>query len=152
MAEQLLPSSGMTNLADTTISGVDDSSDIPTNTFVFDLRKGILVGQNDGKQALEQAIYLIIYTERYKWLIHDYNYGVKLSDLYGKPFTFVIPIIQDRITNAILADNRFTAVNNMTFKEGTTKNSLLCSFTVVSNIDGISDEITINDFQIDYNR
>lgn len=152
MAEQLLPTIN-SDFVTTTISSVDDTETIPNRTFAFDLRKGITAGKCDGKQSLEQAIYLIIYTERYKWIIHDYNYGFTANDLYGKPFTYVMPLIEQRLTNAILADNRFSTVNNISFKQGTSKNSLLASFSVTTNVEGIPDnEITINDIQIDYDR
>ena len=44
-----------------------------------------LTGMCDDIEAMEQAIFKIINTERYKYLIYDWNYGIELSDLIGEP-------------------------------------------------------------------
>lgn len=147
MADSLLPDDD-SNLDALSIYS-SDYSNIPTKTFELDLRKKKLTGNmTDGRGALEQAIYLILNIERYKWLIESWNYGHELSGLYGRPLTLVIPEAQRLITEAITADGRFDSVSDFVFKNGNRRGALMVSFTVATNISDIGD-ISINDYQIE---
>jgi len=64
---------------------------------------------------MEQAVYKIVFTERYEYIIYSPNYGVQLKDLFGMPKTFVIPEIKRRITEALLWDDRITRVDTWNF-------------------------------------
>ena len=37
----------------------------------------------DELEAMKQVIYKILNTERYKYIIYSWNYGIELQDLYG---------------------------------------------------------------------
>jgi len=87
----------------------------PTFTYAMDLDKNHIRGNVDGLEAMEQAIYKIIHTERYQYVIYSRNYGVQLLDLFGMPKTFAIPEIKRRITDALLWDDRITRVDNWIF-------------------------------------
>ena len=63
-------------------------------------------GMIDGKEAVRQAIYLILNTERYAWLIHSWNYGVELHSLIGQDPDFCIPEIERCVREALLQDDR----------------------------------------------
>jgi hypothetical protein len=63
----------------------------------------------------EQAIYLILQTERYHYVIFSWNYGIELEDLFGMPISWVIPEVKRRITEALLQDSRITEVDNFEF-------------------------------------
>ena len=41
--------------------------------------------------AVKQAVYKIIMTERYQYIMYSWNYGVELLDLFGEPVTYVCP-------------------------------------------------------------
>ena len=85
-------------------------------------------GALDGMDAVKQAVYKILQTERYKYVIYDWNYGVELEDLFGKAVSFVIPELQRRITEALLADDRIEAVTDFSFE--TEKGSVTAAFRV----------------------
>jgi len=87
----------------------------PTFTYAMDLEKRHIRGNTDQLSAMEQAVYKILFTERYEYIIYGRNYGVQLSDLFGMPKTYVIPEIKRRITGALLWDNRITKVDNWQF-------------------------------------
>ena len=87
----------------------------PTLTYAMDLEKNHIRGNNDKLAAMEQAVYKIVFTERYQYVIYGRNYGVQLLDLFGMPKTFVIPEIKRRITEALLWDDRITRVDNWQF-------------------------------------
>nr|DAZ07867.1 MAG TPA: Protein of unknown function (DUF2634) [Caudoviricetes sp.] len=89
---------------------------------------GIITGN---LEAIEQAVYKILNTERYQYLIYSWNYGVELADLFGKPIPFVLPEIPRRIKEALTQDDRITDVTNFDLnydKSG----SILAKFTVVT--------------------
>jgi len=87
----------------------------PTYTYAMDKEKIHIRGNTDKLAAMEQAVYKIVFTERYQYIIYGRNYGVQLLDLFGMPKTFVIPEIKRRITEALLWDNRITRVDNWSF-------------------------------------
>lgn len=85
-------------------------------------------GFTDGIEAVKQAVYLILYVERYEWLIYSWNYGVELIELFGKNINFVIPEIERRFKEAIMQDDRVTNVKDFRFENK--KNSVTVYFTV----------------------
>ena len=87
----------------------------PTFTYMMDMEKMYIRGNTDNLRAMEQAVYKIVFTERYEYIIYSPNYGVQLKDLFGMPKTFVIPEIKRRITEALLWDDRITRVDNWNF-------------------------------------
>ena len=80
-------------------------------SYTLGLRTGSerVLGRVDGLEAMKQAVYLILSVERYDYLIHSWNYGVELQDLYGMPTSYCIPEIERRIREALLQDDRWTA-------------------------------------------
>ena len=70
----------------------------------------------DGLEAVKQAVYLILYVERYEWLIYSWNYGVELIELFGKNTGFVIAELERTLKEAIMQDNRVTDVRDFRFK------------------------------------
>lgn len=83
----------------------------------------------DGIEAVKQAIYLLLSTERYEYCIYD-EYGVELWDLYGREDAYVIPELERRITEAVLNDDRVISVDN--FKIDNKGRIKLCTFNVQS--------------------
>ena len=79
----------------------------PSKTYVMDIEGERIVGTTtDELTAVKQAIYKILNTERYRYLIYSWNYGVELADLFGKPIAYVLPEIPRRIKEALVADDR----------------------------------------------
>jgi len=87
----------------------------PTFTYAMDMERMYIRGNTDKLQGMKQAVYKIIHTERYAYIVYGRNYGVGLLDLFGMPKTFVIPEIKRRITEALLWDDRITRVDNWIF-------------------------------------
>ena len=102
--------------------------EIPTNTFKLDMLKNTISGFSKELEAMVQAVYLILNIERYEYLIYSWNYGIELQDLFGQPPSFAIPEIKRRITEALLQDERITAVENFTFEQS--KGKVSTTFTV----------------------
>ena len=85
----------------------------PSKTYAMDLENEDTVkGYTDGQEAMRQAIYKILMTERYKYVMYPWSYGIELADLFGEPMTFVIPEVERRIREALTADDRISAVTD----------------------------------------
>lgn len=79
----------------------------PSKTYVMDIDGERITGTTtDELTAVKQAIYKILNTERYRYPIYSWNYGVELADLFGKPIAYVLPEIPRRIKEALVADDR----------------------------------------------
>lgn len=84
----------------------------PTYTYYLDIENKKIVRHTDGKEAIKQAIFKILQTERYSFLIYDWNYGVELEGLLGKDPLFVLAEIERRVTEALLQDDRITSLSD----------------------------------------
>ena len=73
--------------------------------------------QHIDRQQKRQAVEKILQTERYRFVIYDWNYGMELDDLIGKNASFVIPELKRRIEDALLADDRVTAGTGFHFSQ-----------------------------------
>lgn len=87
----------------------------PTYTYKMNLDTGTIRGYTDGLDAMRQAIFKILQTERYQYVMYSWNYGIELLDLYGEPVSYVCPELERRITEALTWDERIKSVNNFEF-------------------------------------
>ena len=98
-------------------------------------------GYIDDLEAVVQAVYLILSTERYKFIIYSWDFGVELVDLIGQPMPYVISELPRRITEALTQDNRIDDVVDFEFEQNGKR--LLTKFTVVSNVGNVSTELEV---------
>lgn len=114
----------------------------PTRTYEIKLAKDKMGTYVDGLEAMKQAIYHIINTERYQYLIYSWNYGVELADLFGNPITYCYPEIKRRVMEALLQDERITEVYDFEFSYS--KGDVLVRFKVTTDYGEIEAERTVN--------
>ena len=115
---------------------------LPSRTLKLDHDWKTITGTIDQIQAVEQAVLLILTTERYQWLIFSWDYGVELQNLIGKDPEYCIPEIERRIREALLQDDRITAVENFQFELN--KRKVLTTFTVISIFGGITTALEVD--------
>jgi phage baseplate assembly protein W len=101
-----------------------------------------IIGYVDDLESIKQAIYLILSTERYQYLIYSWDYGVELLDLIGKPMPYVIAEVPRRITEALTQDDRIKDVVDFEFEAK--GNKLNVTFTVVSNSGNIPTRLGVD--------
>ena len=101
---------------------------MPSLTWKINEERAEVRGTVDELEAMQQAVSKILQTERYRYAIYDWNYGVELEDLYGKNVSYVIPELKKRIEDALLADDRVTAVTDFSFRQE--KGSVTAAFMV----------------------
>lgn len=114
----------------------------PSKAFKINFNKKNVINFTDGIEAVTQAVYLILNTERYEHVIHSWNYGVELVELFGQPIPFVLPEIKRRITEALMQDDRIESVENFNFEVD--KRQVNVSFDVRSIFGTINAEKVVN--------
>lgn len=115
----------------------------PTNTYRMNLDDNSVRGYTDGIEAMKQAIYKILLTERYKYIMYSWNYGIETVDLFGEPISYVCPELKRRITEALLYDKRIESVDDFVFD--TTKRGVVSvSFTVHTIFGNLKAEKEVN--------
>jgi len=119
----------MLPLNDKDILQINESTE-PSNTFCVDFERGRVFGFVDEKEAVKQAIMLILNTERYKFLIYSWNYGAELEALIGTHPDIVEDEAERLISEALLQDDRITAVYDFEFSRN--RDTLLVNFKVDS--------------------
>lgn len=104
-------------------------SEQPSQTYKINVGKNRVVGfiEND-LEAVEQAIYKILSTERYQHEIYDNSYGVELADLFGMQIPYIYPEITNRIKDALTQDDRIQSVDAFLFDKK--KGVVSVTFTV----------------------
>lgn len=87
----------------------------PSFTYRMQTDTNLVRGYTDGLEAVKQAVFKTIMTERYQYIMYSWNYGIELQDLFGEPVTFVCPELERRISEALLWDDRIQGVDNFEF-------------------------------------
>lgn len=101
----------------------------PSYTYRLYADKERIKGKTDNRDAMEQAVYKILSTERYDYLIYSHKYGIQLKDLIGEQTSYVKAVLPRRISDALIQDNRIIAVNDFEI-EVIDRNTVVCSFSV----------------------
>ncbi|CUH95870.1 hypothetical protein P22_1956 [Propionispora sp. 2/2-37] len=102
----------------------------PNKSYKMRIDDEKVLGTVDALEAVEQACYKILNTERYQYVIYSWNYGIELQDLFGKPIPYVFSELPRRIREALTQDDR---VNDVTdFDLSHNKGDVLATFKVVT--------------------
>src|SRR5690606_11994314 len=110
----------------------------PSLTYGIDFEKGREVGMIDVIEAVKQAVFLILKTERSRYLRYTADYGSELEGLIGRDRLFVQSELKRRIREALMRDDRIEDVTN--FRLQFNGDRVLVRFTVISNFGEIEME------------
>ncbi len=108
---------------------LENLEELPSYDFGLNTSNNRISGTVEDLEAVKQAIYLILSTERYEHSIYEEDYGVEFNDLIGEDTEWVIPELEMRIKEALMMDDRITDVNNFAF-EIPEPRTILVTFTV----------------------
>ena len=111
-------------------------------TYNINRNTNRISGYIDDKDAIIQAIYLILQTERYESMIYNWYYGVEFDGLIGKQRDYVTSELQRVIREALTEDDRILEVSD--FEITYTEDSALIVFLVETNIGDITVEWEVN--------
>ena len=99
-----------------TVGFLDQNFEIETQpSLTYKMNENSVRGLVDEKDAMRQAIFRILQTERYQYVIYPWYYGIETMDLYGEPVTWVCPELERRISEALVVDDRITGVTDFEF-------------------------------------
>lgn len=87
----------------------------PSKTYKVDWRTNRIYGQIDGLDAVRQAVYGILHTERFDYAIHSWNYGFEGNRLFGGSLSLVKSKVKKRIEEALTQDDRIQKVDSFLF-------------------------------------
>lgn len=114
--------------------------EIPSKAYR--INESDISGYVDGIEAVKQAVFCILNTERYEWPIYNWNYGVELKDLFGSPISLVKSKIKKRIKEALMQDDRISGVDAFSFTES--GRTLNVEFTVHTKYGDMDIEKEVN--------
>lgn len=103
----------------------------PSRTWRIDFGKGRILGMVDGIEAVKQAAYKILQTQRYKYLAYSFNYGHELESVIGLSPLFVKSELTRIIQEALKQDDRIQRIENL--QTTIAGDSITATFTVVTN-------------------
>lgn len=115
---------------------------MPSKTYYINRNTNRISGYIDDKDAIIQAIYLILSTERYESVIYNWYYGAEFDSLIGKDRDFVKSELKRRIAEAILEDDRILDVTD--FDISFNKDVANVVFLVETNIGDININWEVN--------
>jgi hypothetical protein len=117
----------------------------PSYTYYFDVDQKKIIGFIDGIEAIKQAIYKIIETERYHSLIYDWDYGIEINNMIGKDPLYVSADLERIFSEALLQDSRILSISDFDISQ-TQSDEFLVSFTANTiegdiQIEGVSTNV-----------
>lgn len=115
---------------------------MPSKTYYINRNTNRISGYIDDKDAIIQAIYLILSTERYESVIYNWYYGTEFDSLVGKDRDFVKSELKRRIAEAVLEDDRILDVTD--FDISFNKDVANVVFLVETNIGDININWEVN--------
>ena len=86
-------------------------------TYLIDPKMGRIQGHCDGLTAVRQAIYKIMSTIQYEYIIYSDNYGTRLIDCMGELTPYMWAEIERIIRTALMYDDRIDRVYDFRFQE-----------------------------------
>lgn len=116
----------------------------PNLTYRIDWDNKTATGDITDLEALEQAIFHRILTERYAYPIYDDNYGTELQQYIGQSFGFLEATIENTLKDSLLQDDRITNIRVTKISRITSTdeeynaNSALLEFDVYTNMGAIN--------------
>ena len=100
-----------------------------SRTYRIDIAENRISGSADGLSAMEQAILLILSTERFQYEIYSWDYGNEVRSTLGEDFQLSMSEVKRFITEALSHDERITGVDSFEFTR-VGRNTLSVLFTV----------------------
>ena len=116
---------------------------LPSKNYKMDVDHNIINGKVDELDAVKQAVFKILNTQRYQYPVYSWDYGIELEDLFGEPADYVCAELERRITEALTADDRIDSVDSFKFYISE-KRVVRASFMVHSVFGSFDDSKAVN--------
>lgn len=127
----------------TTIN-IEQVERIPTYTYRLDLTTKRITGHVDGLDAMIQALQKILETERFAYEIYTARYGREFDNLFGDDIDFAKSVLESRIQDAILADDRVKELVSFDIiNEGFDSLEIQCKISTIFGTVSLSEEVIL---------
>lgn len=117
--------------------------ELPSFDYKMHLQHSKITGTVEEIDAVKQAIFMVLNTERYEYVIYSWEYGIELKDLYGEPVTYACPEIERRAKEALMMDERILDVHTFDF-DTSVKGKIHTTFIVDTIYGDIETETVVN--------
>lgn len=111
----------------------------PSATWRMDLERGVISGRTDGLDAIKQAVFKILQSQRFRHAIYSGNYGNELAELVGRHPSFLQLEAQRMLEEALLQDDRILAVEQV--KVNHRGDQAVVTFTVQTDYGSFEEEV-----------
>ena len=128
---------------DTDMMNAYGTERLPSLTYAVDWENKTIFGSIDKLAAMRQAVKLILETERYEWEIYSWDYGTELKAMIGRPAPVVSAVLQDKISDALLVDDRILEVTDFA-SQRVAKDSITIRFTVKTIFGETLEQMEVN--------
>ncbi|MFF2093720.1 DUF2634 domain-containing protein [Paenibacillus sp. NPDC058174] len=102
-----------------------------SRTYALNVAGGRISGFVDGLDAVKQAVFKILQTERFEHFIYSFDYGFESMSLIGGAPGYMKSELKRRFQEALLQDDRITGVND--FEMTVEGDNALVTFQVQSD-------------------
>jgi len=119
-----------------------DEQQQPSQTWKLDFDKGRITGRTDGLDAVKQAVFKALQTDRFWHAIYDFDYGHELKLLIGSSPVFVESEAKRMIEEALMTDDRIEDINAVDVE--ITGDQMVIRFTVQSVFGSFDAEVGAN--------
>ena len=96
------------------------------NNLTYGIVNGRIIGMVDGFEAARQSIEKLLQTNQYDYLIYNWEYGVGLKKLIGKPLSYIKIMLPKIIKKQLSYDDRVVSVYGFSYE--VKKNKLYVDF------------------------
>lgn len=90
----------------------------PSRTWRLDLQKNHVVQEIDELEAVVQAAYMALQTQRYTYPVFSWQYGSELQTLIGAEPDYALSEAKRMIADTLLPDTRIKEVRNFLMQDG----------------------------------
>lgn len=115
----------------------------PGLTYYINSATGHISSMVDNKEALVQAIYKALDTEKYGYLIYGWLYGLDMEPFIGQDLDYIQTNLKSYVEDCLLQDDRVESIQNFKVTQQDI-DSCLITFDVISTegyLQGLSKEI-----------
>ena len=139
----------LTPQIDSEINNITTTTELPSKTYKLNtnvnnqIEATRIIGFVDNLDAVRQAIYHILMTERYAYLIYDDNYGIELEQYIGRGIEYLKSTIEETLKEALTYDLRILDVIVNEINEISTDIAEI-KFQVISIYGDLQMEVNIN--------
>ena len=113
-----------------------------TRTYHADFERCRISGFVDGIKAMEQAVLLILGTERFKHVIYSWDYGSEVNITLGEDLQLAMSEVKRFVAEALEQDERISGVDGFEFTR-IGRNTMNVSFTVHTMFGDLDESIEV---------